>query len=91
MIREDALASQLRTIIEPTAEAMGFAIVRIRFTSGGGATLQIMAERFDGTMAIEDCEAISRAISPVLEVEDPIDRAYHFTMGEPNLSALEEG
>jgi ribosome maturation factor RimP len=50
-----------------------------------GMTLQIMAERTDGTMTVEDCEEISKAISPVLDVEDPIDKAYHLEVSSPGI------
>ena len=50
-----------------------------------GCTVQIMAERPDGTMTIEDCETASRALSPVLDVADPIDRAYHLEVSSPGM------
>lgn len=50
-----------------------------------GLTLQIMAERADGTMTVEDCEDVSRMISPLLDVEDPIDRAYHLEISSPGI------
>ena len=50
-----------------------------------GCTVQIMAERPDGTMTVEDCEAVSRALSPVLDVADPIDRAYRLEVSSPGM------
>lgn len=85
LVEETGLEARIAQIIEPVINAMGFQLVRIRTTGENGFTLQIMAERFDGTMAIEDCEAISRAISPILEVEDPIDRAYHLELSSPGI------
>jgi len=57
----------------------------VRISGTAGCTVQIMAERPDGTMAIEDCEAASRALSPVLDVADPIDRAYHLEISSPGI------
>lgn len=85
LIHETGLEAQVAAIIEPVINSMGYQLVRIRTTGENGFTLQIMAERFDGTMTVEDCEAISRAISPVLEVEDPIDRAYHLELSSPGI------
>jgi len=59
--------------------------VRIKISGESGCTVQIMAERPDGTMLIEDCEAISRALSPVLDVADPIDRAYRLEISSPGI------
>lgn len=85
LVIEAGLEARIADIIEPLVNSMGYQLVRIRTTGENGFTLQIMAERFDGTMSIEDCEAISRAISPVLEVEDPIDRAYHLELSSPGI------
>jgi ribosome maturation factor RimP len=57
----------------------------VRISGLSGCTVQIMAERPDGTMTIEDCEAISRALSPVFDVEDPIDRAYRLEISSPGI------
>ena len=65
--------------------AIGFRLVRVRLSAQNGLTLQIMAERDDGTMTVEDCEAVSRAVSPVLDVEDPIDKAYHLEVSSPGI------
>jgi ribosome maturation factor RimP len=64
---------------------MGYRLVRIRISGESGCTVQIMAERPDGSMQIEDCEAISRALSPVLDVADPIDRAYRLEISSPGI------
>src|SRR4029450_3548407 len=64
---------------------MGSRRVRIKISGEAGSTVQIMAERPDGTMQIEDCEAISRALSPVLDVADPIDRAYRLEISSPGI------
>src|SRR5258705_9730919 len=64
---------------------MGYRLVRIKISGESGCTVQIMAERPDGSMQIEDCEAISRALSPVLDVADPIDRAYRLEISSPGI------
>jgi ribosome maturation factor RimP len=64
---------------------MGYRLVRVRVSGEAGTTVQIMAERPDGTMLIEDCEAISRALSPVMDVADPIDRAYRLEISSPGI------
>ena len=82
---ESGIDARVAHIIEPIAEQMGYHLVRVRMLGTNGGTLQIMAERHDGTMAVEDCEALSRAISPVLDVEDPIPQAYHLEMSSPGI------
>ena len=72
-------------IVEPVLEGLGFRLVRVRISGMAGCTVQIMAERPDGTMTIEDCEAVSRALSPVLDVADPIDRAYRLEISSPGI------
>jgi ribosome maturation factor RimP len=64
---------------------MGYRLVRIKISGEAGCTVQIMAERPDGSMQIEDCEAISRALSPVLDVADPIERAYRLEISSPGI------
>ncbi|MEX3011254.1 ribosome maturation factor RimP [Hoeflea sp. TYP-13] len=85
LITETGLDARVAAIIEPVLESMDFRLVRVRLSGQNGLTLQIMAERNDGTMTVEDCEALSRALSPVLDVEDPIDRAYHLEISSPGI------
>nr|WP_245419608.1 ribosome maturation factor RimP [Phyllobacterium salinisoli] len=85
MIRETGVDARVAGIIEPVLEALGFRLVRVRLSGLNGLTLQIMAERFDGTMTVEDCELVSRTVSPVLDVEDPIDRKYHLEVSSPGI------
>ena len=82
---ESGPAGRVNEIIEPAAEALGYRIVRVRIVNAGGRTLQIMAERPDGGMAIEDCERLSRAISPLLDVEDPIEGSYRLEVSSPGI------
>jgi ribosome maturation factor RimP len=85
LIPETGLAARVAGIAEPVLEGLGFRIVRVRISGMSGMTVQIMAERPDGTMNIEDCENASRALSPVLDVEDLIDRAYRLEVSSPGI------
>jgi ribosome maturation factor RimP len=85
IVTETGIDQRVAEIIEPVLVPMGYQLVRVRLSSQNGATLQIMAERTDGTMTVEDCEAISTAISPVLDVEDPIDKQYHLEVSSPGI------
>jgi ribosome maturation factor RimP len=85
LIAETGVASRIATIVTPVLIDLGFRLVRVRISGLDGCTVQVMAERPDGTMAIEECEAVSRAISPVLDVANPIDRAYRLEISSPGL------
>ena len=85
LIVETGLDLRVAEIIEPVLVAMDYRLVRVRLMNQNGATLQVMAERSDGTMTVEDCEKVSTAISPVLDVEDPIDKAYHLEVSSPGI------
>jgi ribosome maturation factor RimP len=76
IIRESGVDARVAAIILPVLKGVGFRLVRVRLMGQNGLTLQVMAERPDGTMTVEDCEEVSRAISPALDVEDPIEKAY---------------
>ncbi len=64
---------------------LGYRLVRVRVSGTAGCTVQIMAERPDGSMAIEDCEAASRALSPVFDVEEPVDTEYRLELSSPGI------
>ncbi|WP_062208634.1 ribosome maturation factor RimP [Aureimonas sp. AU12] len=85
IIIEQGLEARVAGIVEPAIEQIGYRLVRVRVSAMNGTTLQIMAERQDGTMTVEDCEAVSRAVSPVLDVDDPMDRAYHLEVSSPGI------
>jgi ribosome maturation factor RimP len=85
LITEQGIAARVATIAEPVLSGLGFRLVRVRISGLAGMTVQVMAERPDGTMTIEDCETVSRALSPVLDVADPIDRAYHLEVSSPGM------
>ena len=85
IIVEDGLEAKIAAIIEPAIEDLGFRLVRVRMSAMNGTTLQIMADRPDGTMDVEGCEAVSRGISPLLDVEDLVNRAYHLEVSSPGI------
>ena len=85
LIRETGVAARVAVIVEPALRDVGYRLVRVKVTAQNGCTVQIMAERPDGTMTVEDCEAASKAVSPVLDVDDPIQRAYHLEMSSPGI------
>ncbi len=85
LIVENGVAARVAAIVEPVIEDLGFRLVRVRVTGQNGCTVQIMAERPDGTIGVDECEAVSRAVSPALDVDDPIDRAYYLDVSSPGI------
>lgn len=85
LVTETGIDARVAAIVAPTLLDLGFRLVRVKLSGRDGCTLQIMAERADGNFTVEDCEAASKAISPVLDVEDPIDRAYNLEMSSPGI------
>src|SRR5215813_4800049 len=85
LVVEPGVAARVSAIAAPVLQQMGYRLVRIRISGEAGCTVQIMAERPDGSMQIEDCEAVSRALSPVLDIADPIDRAYRLEISSPGI------
>jgi ribosome maturation factor RimP len=85
LVVEPGVAARVSAVAGPVLQGMGYRLVRIKISAEAGCTVQVMAERPDGTMQIEDCEAISRALSPVLDVADPIDRAYRLEISSPGI------
>jgi ribosome maturation factor RimP len=85
LIAEPGLAARVAAIAEPVIEGMGYRLVRVRISAADGCTVQVMAERPDGSLTIEDCEEISHALSPVLDVADPVDRAYRLEISSPGI------
>jgi ribosome maturation factor RimP len=84
-IKETGLEARIAAIVEPVANDLGYALVRVKVTQENGMTLQIMAEDAHGNFAITDCEKLSKDLSPVLDVEDPIDREYHLEVSSPGI------
>jgi ribosome maturation factor RimP len=85
LITEAGLSARVASIAEPLIEELGCRLVRVKVSSAEAATVQIMAERPDGSMTVEDCEAISRALSPVLDASDPIEKAYRLEISSPGI------
>ena len=85
LIVEPGLPARVAAIAEPVIEALGYRLVRVKVSSSEGCTVQIMAERPDGSMVVEDCETISRVLSPVLDAADPIESAYRLEISSPGL------
>src|SRR6202043_2998687 len=82
---ETGLAARVAVGIEPSIQGAGFRLVRVKVTGEAGCTVQVMAERPEGSMGVEDGEAVSRLISPLLDVEDPIERAYRLEISSPGI------
>lgn len=85
IIRESGIDARIALIIQPVLRGIGYRLVRVRLFGQNGLTLQIMAERDDGTMDVEGCEEVSRAVSPALDVDDPIEKAYHLEVSSPGI------
>ncbi|PIK68670.1 ribosome maturation factor RimP [Methylobacterium frigidaeris] len=85
LITETGIAARVAQIIEPAIEGLGFRLVRVKVSSQNGCTVQIMAERPDGTMSVDECETVSRTISPILDVDDPIGGAYYLEISSPGI------
>jgi ribosome maturation factor RimP len=80
-----ATPETLTALIEPIATRLGFELVRVRLTGAGHKTLQVMAERPNGTMLVDDCALLSRAVSEMLDVEDPIAEDYDLEVSSPGI------
>ena len=85
LVAPSGVARRVFDLLRPSAEGIGFEIVRIRFGLQDGQTLQIMAERADGSMSVEDCEELSRILSAVLDVEDPIPGEYNLEVSSAGI------
>ncbi|MDP4989665.1 MAG: ribosome maturation factor RimP [Marivita lacus] len=85
LIAKAAMDRRLAEIVTPVIEDMGFELVRIRLMSGKLATLQIMAERPEGGIEVDECAAISTAVSATLDVEDPILDTYTLEVSSPGI------
>jgi ribosome maturation factor RimP len=84
-VKETGLETRIARIVEPVANDLGYSLVRVKVTQENGCTLQIMAEDKSGRFTIADCERLSKDVSPVLDVEDPIDREYHLEVSSPGI------
>ena len=85
LIAKATIDRRLAEIITPVIEGMGYELVRVRFMSGKTKTIQIMAERPEGGIEVDDCAAISTAVSATLDVEDPVEDAYTLEVSSPGI------
>nr|WP_040305442.1 ribosome maturation factor RimP [Ahrensia sp. R2A130] len=85
LVKEEGLDAKVASVIAPVIEDLGYRLVRVRMVDHNGLTMQIFAERPDGTMSVGECEIISKALSPVLDVEDPVTQAYNLEVGSPGI------
>jgi ribosome maturation factor RimP len=85
LIIEPGRAARVAAIAEPVLAELGYRLVRVRVSGTAGCTVQVMAERPDGSLAIEDCKAASRALSPVLDANDPIEGPYRLEISSPGI------
>ncbi|MFD2183987.1 ribosome maturation factor RimP [Rhodoplanes azumiensis] len=85
LIAESGLAARVAAIVVPVLGTLGYRLVRVKVSGLDGCTVQVMAERPDGTMQIDDCEAVSRTLSPILDEIDPIDREYRLEISSPGI------
>jgi ribosome maturation factor RimP len=84
-VGETGLAAQIAELAEPVLAELGFRLVRVVVSGRNGATVQIMAERPEGTITVEECAEISRRLSPVLDVHDPVQGHYTLEVSSPGI------
>ena len=85
LIEDSGLAQRIGRVADPVLRDLGLRLVRVKVSAAQGATVQIMAERPDGTMTIGDCEEASENLSPTLDVEDLIQQAYRLEISSPGI------
>ena len=85
LITEPGIAARVAAIAQPVLAELGYRLVRVRISGFDGCTVQVLAERPDGTMTIDDCERVSRALSPALDVANPVERAYRLEISSPGM------
>jgi ribosome maturation factor RimP len=85
LIEDSGPGDRVGRIAAPVLRDLGYRLVRVKISSGDGPTIQIMAERPDGAMSIEDCERVSVALSPVFDVEEPMAQAYRLEISSPGI------
>ncbi len=85
LIEETGVAARVAHLAQPVLAGLGYRLVRVKLSAQAGTTVQIMAERPDGLMNVKDCEIVSAALSPVLDVEDPVKTAYRLEISSPGI------
>jgi ribosome maturation factor RimP len=82
---ETGLAARFATLVEPLLAELGYRLVRVTISGRNGSTVQIMADRPDGTMTVEDCAVVSRQMSPLLDAHDPMPDRYTLEVSSPGI------
>jgi ribosome maturation factor RimP len=82
---ETGVAARVAHVAQPVLADLGYRLVRVKLSAQDGMTVQIMAERPDGSMNVNDCESVSAALSPVLDVEDPVQQPYRLEISSPGI------
>src|ERR1700730_14301973 len=85
LIEETGVAARVAHVAQPVLTGLGYRLVRVKLSAQAGMTVQVMAERPDGSMNLDDCEIVSAALSPILDVEDPVKRAYRLEISSPGI------
>ncbi len=85
IIEEAGVAARVAHVAQPVLCGLGYRLVRVKLSAQAGMTVQIMAERPDGSMNLNDCEIVSAALSPILDVEEPVKRAYRLEISSPGI------
>jgi ribosome maturation factor RimP len=85
LIVDNGLAQRIARIAAPPLRDLGMRVVRVKVSAAQVATVQIMAERPDGSMSIDDCERASQALSPVFDLEEPMSQAYRLEISSPGI------
>jgi len=85
LIEETGVAARVAHLAQPVLAGLGYRLVRVKLSAQAGTTVQIMAERPDGSMNVKDCEIVSAALSPVLDVEDLVKTAYRLEISSPGI------
>ncbi len=85
LIVETGVGAHVAQIIEGAIQGLGYRLVRVKVSAVNGCTVQIMAERPDGTMTVDDCELVSRSVSPLLDLDDPVGKAYYLEVSSPGI------
>lgn len=88
LITESGLEARVAAIAEPVCEGFGFRLVRVRISGRDGLTVQVMIDKADGEVTVDDCADVSRDLSAIFDVEDPLDRAYHLEVSSPGIDRV---
>lgn len=85
-VRETGAAAAIADLVLPVLEEFGLDLVRVRITGQDGTTVQVMIERPEGTVSVEDCAAVSRRLSPLLDAYDPMPGGYNLEVSSPGMN-----